>query len=142
MSVMKGILGMLGLAICVHFQLSAQVYVHADPAVRQLMEKQMEINATMVGKSVGYRVQIFFSSGNNSREQAFKVKSDFSSKYPKVNAYISFKEPNFRVRVGDFRTRAEAFGFLKEIEALFPLSFVVKDDIAYVKHDYKNSNKE
>ena len=117
-----------------------QVQVHADVAVTQLLEKQQSISSNLVGKSVGYRVQIFFSSGNNSREQAFKVKNEFTMKYPKINAYISFKEPNFRVRVGDFRTRAEAYGFLKEIELQFPQSFVVKDDIAYVKHEY-NSNE-
>ena len=117
-----------------------QVQVHADVAITQLLEKQQSISSNLVGKSVGYRVQIFFSSGNNSREQAFKVKNEFTMKYPKINAYISFKEPNFRVRVGDFRTRAEAYGFLKEIELQFPQSFVVKDDIAYVKHEY-NSNE-
>ena len=65
----------------------------------------------------------------NSREQANHFKNDFSSKYPQVNAYVIFKEPNFQVRVGDFRTRAEAVGFQKEIELLFPQSFVVKDAI-------------
>lgn len=124
------------------YSLSAQVQIHADMAIDQLVEKQKSISSNMVGKSVGYRVQIFFSSGNNSREQAFKVKNEFAIKYPKTNAYISFKEPNFRVRVGDFRTRAEAFGFLKEIEELFPQSFVVKDDIAYVKHEYNGNDNE
>ena len=119
----------------------SQVSLHPDNAVSQLVEKQQSLSASMTGKSVGYRVQIFFSSGNNSREQAFKVKNEFALQYPKVSAYISFKEPNFRVRVGDFRTRAEAFGFLKEIEAQFPQSFVVKDDIAYVKHEYNNSRE-
>ena len=115
----------------------AQIVVHPDVKVAELMEKQRSLAAQLTEKSMGYRVQIFFSSGVNSREQANHVKNDFSSKYPQVNAYVIFKEPNFQVRVGDFRTRAEAVGFQKEIELLFPQSFVVKDDISYVKHIYK-----
>ena len=115
----------------------AQVVVHPDENVAALMEKQRALASQLTEKSMGYRVQIFFSSGANSREQANRVKSEFSSKYPQTNVYVIFKEPNFQVEVGDFRSRAEAVGFQREIEASFPQSFVVKSEISYIKHVYK-----
>lgn len=115
----------------------AQIVVRPDEKVAGLMERQHSLASQLTEKSMGYRVQIFFSSGTNSREQANRVKNEFTSKFPQTNVYILFKEPNFQVKVGDFRTRAEAVGFQKEIEALFPQSFVVKDEISYVKHVYK-----
>ena len=115
-----------------------QVQLFPDTKVAALVERQQELAASLSGKSIGYRVQLFFSSGSNSREQANRVKNEFVSKYPQVSVYVVFKEPNFQVLAGDFRTRAEAVGFLREIETLFPQSFVVKDEIAYVRHEYNN----
>ena len=114
-----------------------QVSLVPDEKVAALVERQQQIVSALDGKSMGYRVQLFFSSGSNSREQANRVRSEFVSKYPKMSVYVVFKEPNFQVLAGDFRTRAEEVGFLLEIEAQFPQSFVVKDEIAYVKHEYK-----
>lgn len=115
----------------------AQIVVRPDDKVAELMGRQQTLASQLTEKSIGYRVQIFFSSGSNSREQANRVKNEFSSKYPQTNVYVIFREPNFQVRVGDFRTRAEAVGFQKEIEPLFPQSFVVKDEISYIRHLYK-----
>ena len=116
---------------------AGQVSVLPDPKVSALVEKQQELVVPLTGKSMGYRVQLFFSSGSNSREQASRVRNEFVSRYPQVKVYMVFKEPNFQVLAGDFRTRAEAVGFLREIESFFPQSFVVKDEIAYVRHEYK-----
>ena len=118
-------------------RVTGQITVRPDAGVDALVERQQELVVPLAGKSMGYRVQIFFSSGSNSREQANRVRNEFVSKYPQMNVYVEFKEPNFQVLAGDFRTRAEAVGFLREIEQLFPQSFVVKDEIAYVKHEYK-----
>lgn len=113
----------------------AQIKVCPDAGVAGLVDRQRAIVSPLSGKSMGYRVQIYFSSGNNSREQANRIRSEFMSKYPKVNVYVLFKEPNFQVQVGDFRTRAEAVRLLREIEPSFPQSFVIKDEISYIPHE-------
>lgn len=79
----------------------------------------------------GYRVQIFFDSGNNSSTRAKEVKEEFELKFEEIPAYISWKAPNFRVRVGDFRTRLEADGFLNKIVRYYPNAWVIKDEIKY-----------
>jgi hypothetical protein len=115
----------------------SQVVVHIDDKVADLLEKHTAINKNNSGKLMGFCIQICFESGNNSRERAEKIRRAFLSMYPKISAYLSFKEPNFRVRVGDFRTRAEARGFREQILAEFPQSFVVKDEVKYPKHIFE-----
>jgi len=115
----------------------SQVMVQQNDKITGLVEKHITTNKNNQGKMLGFCVQICFESGANSRERAEKTRMAFLSKYPKMNAYTSFKEPNFRVRVGDFRTRAEARGFREEILAEFPKSFVVKDEVKFPKHIFE-----
>ena len=116
---------------------TSQVVVHADDKITSLLEKHIAVNKSNSGKMVGFYVQICSESGSDSRNRAEQIRNLFLSKYPKSSAYVTFKEPNFRVRVGDFRTRAEARGFREEIHVEFPQSFVVKDEIKYPKHIFE-----
>lgn len=138
-SIMKSVKVLLILFFLSLYQLNvmSQVVVNADDRIMDLMGKHITINKSNSGKMVGFCVQICFESGSNSRERAERARMAFLSKYPKNSAYVSFKEPNFRVRVGDFRTRAEARGFREEILLDFPQSFVVKDEIKYPKHIFE-----
>jgi hypothetical protein len=115
----------------------AQVVVHTDGKVMDLLEKHVTINKNHEGKLIGFCVQICFESGNDSRKRAEDIRRIFLSKYPKTSAYLSYKEANFRVKVGDFRTRVEARGFRKEILTDFPQAFVLKDEIKYPKHIFE-----
>lgn len=79
----------------------------------------------------GYRIQVFFDSGNNSKSRATAVMEAFIEKYPEVGCYISFKEPYYRIRVGDFRSKIEALGFLDKILRSYPNAWVIKDKIKF-----------
>ena len=106
------------------------VVVKADPAITQILEQHTALSQK-IQKTTGFRVQIYSTSGQNSLNAVNTIKSKFNTAYPKIEAYISFVEPNFKVRVGNFRTRMEARGFLNEIKAQYPDSFVVKDEIYF-----------
>ncbi|MCJ8211883.1 SPOR domain-containing protein [Mucilaginibacter sp. RS28] len=82
--------------------------------------------------SNGYRVQIFSGSDRN---QAFKAQAKFQDKYPDIRTYISYHEPNFKVRIGDFRTRLEAQKMLYELKPWFPLMFIISEKINPPKLD-------
>lgn len=75
----------------------------------------------------GYRVQIFFESGNYSKDLALKTADEFQESFPDINYYLSFNEPYYRIRVGDFRTMIEAKGFLTKVLKKYPSAFEVKD---------------
>jgi hypothetical protein len=77
----------------------------------------------------GFRVQLTGESGQGSQARANEVKARFISNYPNVDAYLVWEAPNFKIRVGDFRTKFEAAMFWKQIQAEFPNSYVVEDKI-------------
>lgn len=109
-------------------QQSGYVKINADSRVEALMDKYIYLNRHQ-STLEGWRVQIFFDSGANSKRRATESLNRFTSKYSGTDAYLSFKEPYYRVRVGDFRTRLEAEGFLQEIYAIYPNAFTVNDKI-------------
>jgi hypothetical protein len=93
--------------------------------VKELLNKHVEINSKAPIK--GYRIKIHFGADKN---RASEIKAKFISKFPDVPAYGPiYDQPNFNVRVGDFRTKLEAYKFLKEVQVEFPSSFLVQDDI-------------
>lgn len=73
----------------------------------------------------GYRVQIYFGDRNTAQEK----RGAFVRNNPDVGAYLSYLAPNFRLRVGDFRSRLESEKFKKEIARNFPGCYIVKDKI-------------
>lgn len=101
------------------------VEVVADKRVGTLVEKHTEINQR--GKGKGYRVQIYFGS---DKAKAKEMKAKFLNLYGReMRAYEPYEQPNFKIRVGDFRTRMEAYRFWKKIKADFPTAFIVESDI-------------
>lgn len=91
----------------------------------QLIHRHKKVNAAKMSMP-GFRIQLYFG---NERMKAQEIKSGFLQKHPKVTAYMVYHQPNFKVRVGDFRTRLEAVGFLKMIGDEFKTSFIVPDDV-------------
>ena len=80
----------------------------------------------------GYRIQIYKESGNTALDKALEIRDAFEKRY-NVPAYITFNEPYYRVRVGDFRTRLDAIRFLEKIKRHYPLAWEIKDDIQIPK---------
>ena len=105
----------------------AQTRIVGDVAATQMVERHIELNQRV--KTIpGFRVQIASFSGANSKTSAFNLREDFMTDYPTVQAYIVFDEPNFKVKVGDFRTRLEAYAFLQQIKDTYK-GYIVRDNI-------------
>ena len=107
-------------------------YVNRDSRIDRLIEKHRLYNQANPGVD-GFRVQIFFDSGNNSKRAAQTAREKFMEGYPDVIAYLTFKAPYYRVRVGDFRTKLEAEGFLFQLATAYPNAFTVPDRIQIEK---------
>ena len=103
----------------------SSIIITKDARFDELVNKQKEQN--LINQSMhGYRIQIYFGG---IRQKASEVKLDFNSRFPDIQTYISYQQPNFKVRIGDYRNRYEAQKFLKEIEGLYPTSFIVPDEV-------------
>ena len=101
-----------------------------DEQVLSLINNHIQYNVLKKGVD-GYRVQIFFDSGNNSREKALSLRSEFMSKFPNTNAYVIWQQPNYKVRVGNCLTRIEAQKILDEVKPTYINAYIVKDVIEY-----------
>ena len=79
----------------------------------------------------GFRIQITAVSGTNSKNSIRQVEQQFLNSYPDIPTHITFAEPYFRLRIGDFHTRLEATETLERIRADYPGAFIIKDEIDF-----------
>jgi hypothetical protein len=101
-----------------------------DARLNNMLEWHIANNK--INKNIeGYRVEIFFSSDADARENALKKKIEFLTQFPDNTVHIIYLAPNFRVRAGDFRTKNEALKLLRDIKSVYPLSFIVADKIDF-----------
>ena len=135
---MKRYLLLISLLVAISASLKGQqanrgeVNVIQDNRIGELLEKHRQINEAFNGMS-GYRIQIFFDSGSNAKNRANNERRRFMAMYPSIIAYIIFDAPNFKVRVGNFRSRLEAEKFLKDIVKQFEMAYVVPSRIELPK---------
>jgi len=99
-----------------------------------IVEQQYLDSWKKIKKIDGFRIQITSFSGVNSRTSIENTATQFKQQFPNVFCEITFSEPNFRLRVGNYRTKLEAYKALQRIAPQFPGAFVLKDQI-----DFKNN---
>ena len=114
---------------------SGNIRLIQDDKVDLLVSKHIQINQNRKGID-GFRIQILFDSGNNSKTRAQTIYETFLSKYPNIGAYLTFKSPNYKVRVGDFRTKLDAQRFLNGILPDYPSAWIIEDQINLPKVEF------
>ncbi len=129
---MKNILIILLLTVAFCLRLSAQESVRYDiePGIVRIQEDYVN-NWKKVGEINGYRIQIAAYSGVNSKSQAEYAKNSFNNLFPYTKAYIIYTEPYFKVRVGNYYSRLEAYKELENIKLTYPSAYIVPDKINY-----------
>ena len=77
------------------------------------------------------------------------MKYSFTKAFPEIPVYLSYEQPYYRLRVGDFRNRVEAEKYLRLIKPRFGLAFVTAEEINPPKklspvdvEDLLNDNEE
>jgi len=89
---------------------------------------QQETPPAVIWETVrGYRVQVFMST---SRDEADAVAEQVERRYPEMSVQVIFQAPWHKVRLGAFRTRAEAEDFLAEAHnGGYAQAFIVPDRV-------------
>jgi tRNA A37 N6-isopentenylltransferase MiaA len=95
--------------------------VNQDAKFEQLLNDKRKIN-TSISTNDTYKIQIF--SGKS--EEAKKTLSDFKRENSNIDGTIIFNTPNYKVIVGNFKTRIEAERNLAEIKKRYKLVFLIK----------------
>lgn len=106
--------------------------IQRDVRIDSLVMRHIRVNALRDGLN-GYRLQLFSGSGTTARQEANQLRADFMARNPNVPAYLIYQAPNFKVRVGDYRTELEAIKLQRELEYRWPGAFVVRDEIKFPK---------
>lgn len=101
---------------------AGDVAIEQDERITKLMDQY----AAHKHPLKGFRVQIFLGS---DRDKAREMRRSFLVKHPDVGGYESYLAPNFRIRVGDLRTRLEAERLRDELKAEYPGCYIVPDEI-------------
>ena len=116
------------LAMSGYSQKKGSLHVDQDSRIERLMKKQRDVYAANNTMS-GYRVQIFMEIGNEAIRHAEAMKRSFMEAFPELPIYLSYEQPYYRLRVGDFRNRVEAEKYVRLIKPKFSLAFVTADII-------------
>lgn len=100
-----------------------------NPTTTRMVSLGSKVVDKKNGKRVkvrGFRVQIFSGS---SRNAAYAAQASFERSYKGIGAYVTYAEPNYRVKVGDFRSRAEATNFMRELRSQYNNVFIFTEDV-------------
>ena len=110
--------------------------IQVDPRVDSLIKKQIQINEVTTRDSrrniPGYRIQV---ANSNDRNQVFSIKTKIYQVYPELKPYLIYQPPNYKLRVGNFKTPEEADPYLQKLIQNFPSGVYLVPDIIEVKPD-------
>ena len=121
-------------------QSRGSLHVNQDSRIASLIAKQRALYKVDSSYN-GYRIHIFTEIGNEALDHARAVKAQFERAFPDIPIYLTYVEPHFRLRAGDFRNRVEAEKCLRQIKPRFKEAFVTQDKIFKPKINM-NKNEE
>jgi len=94
------------------------VAINQDKDIEALLRLKKDVNRTLVN----YRIQIY----NGNRQGAKKSEEEFNKVFSDWRPSLKFQTPNYKIWVGDFKTRLEADRALLRIKKEFRHAFIIK----------------
>jgi hypothetical protein len=95
--------------------------IKQSPKFEQILNEKRKIN-TVLTVNERYKIQIF--SGDS--ESAKKALNECKQEYNELDGTIIFNTPNYKVWIGNFRTRIEAEQNLMEVKKRYSNAFLIK----------------
>ena len=113
-------------SFCFSLKGNAQAKVIADGRLQTILERHIEYNE-MSRTLQGYRIKVNSFTGANAKAKAYALKDELAAAYPSTRVYVTFDEPNFVVKCGDFITRLDAYNLFKLIKPQINTAIIVRD---------------
>lgn len=110
------------------------ITIEQDEKIAELLNNYFVRNASRPGMQ-GFRIRIYFDTGQRSREQSEEVMNKFMEHYPGITIYRTFDSPYYKVSIGDYRTRDEAQFVLKQLIRKYPKAFIIPEWINFPRID-------
>jgi SPOR domain len=110
--------------------------IYRDTRVDSLIKKQIQINEVTTKDSrrniPGFRIQV---ASSKDRNEVFSIKTKIYQLYPELKPYLIYQPPNYKLKVGNFKTQEEADPYLQKLIQNFPSGVYLVPDIIEVKPD-------
>jgi len=74
----------------------------------------------------GYRIQVYVG---NERQDVDRAKVFTYQNFPELDPYLSFRQPTYRLKVGDFMRRLDAERYLAQLRQQFTSAILVPDKV-------------
>lgn len=114
-------------------QASKTIFSDAPLHVNRKLDAILDTIA-MRNKSVkftnGFRIQIYVG---NDRKSADDAKIYTYQKYPEIFPYLSYQQPIYKVKIGDFLNRMDAERYYSDIKDLYPSAMILPDKVEIKK---------
>jgi hypothetical protein len=109
--------------------LGSGVTVNQSTAMKSAFDSYVSANASK--KVSGYRIRVYYENSQNARNRSESIARTISGTYPGIGVYRTFESPNFKVCVGDFRTKDEALKLYHALKSSYPTAIILKETINY-----------
>ncbi|MDA3890248.1 MAG: hypothetical protein PF517_01140 [Salinivirgaceae bacterium] len=110
-----------------------EMNLYQNPSLHVLIDKSTRLNEK--DGLIGFRIQIYSGSGGEQAKiNQEHIMVEFIEAFPQFDpstVYKDYQAPYFKVRVGDFRNKNEAFEFYNDVKDEFPGSYIVKSRINF-----------
>jgi hypothetical protein len=104
------------------------VEINQSATVKQALDEYVKANAK---KPIsGFRIRVFYDNGPQARVKSENIESTLRSQL-NVAVYRSFESPNYKVTVGDFRSKDEALRIYNALKGTYPTAYIIKETINY-----------
>ncbi|MBN4070112.1 SPOR domain-containing protein [Olleya sp. AH-315-F22] len=94
------------------------VIVNQDKQIDALLKLKKDINRT----EANYKIQIY----NGDREGAEKSRIEFRKSFSDWSTNMKYETPNYKIWIGNFKTRLEADRALLKVKKKFRNAFIFK----------------
>ena len=109
------------ISTCIANAQEQNISIDQDPKFEQLLNEKRKINASLTVND-SYKIQIY----NGNSENAKKTLNEFRQEFAAIDATIVFNTPNYKVWVGNFKTRIEAEKTLADIKDRYKKVLLIK----------------
>lgn len=80
---------------------NAQNSTKSSKEIKNLIAKKRAFNDKY---GYGYRIQLYYGDETKARS----LQSRFKIEFPKVNTYLNYEQPYWKIQVGNYKSRLEA----------------------------------
>ena len=100
------------------------VRIESSAHIDQMLAQKKNYNKSLE-KFQGFKIQIYYGS----EKECYEVKEEFKSLYPDIATSIIFSTPQWKLQIGNYRTRLEADHAMVSIKKEYPSAIVLATEI-------------